>query len=43
MVVVREEEACRVEVVGSVGPVVCIVLLVEAIVASLQKINFENE
>ena len=39
----QQEEACRVEVVGSVGPVVCIALLVEAIVASLQKINCENE
>ena len=37
------EEACRVEVVGSVEPVVCIVVPVEVIVASLQKINCENE
>ncbi len=43
MVVIPEEEACRVEVVGSVGPVVCIALLVEAIAASLQKINYESE
>jgi hypothetical protein len=43
MVVILEEEACRVGVVGNVGPVVCIVLPVEVIVVSLQKINYENE
>ena len=43
MVVILEEEACRVGVVGNVGPVVCIVLPEVAIVAILQKINCENE
>ncbi len=43
MAVGQEEEVCRVEVVGNVGPVVCIVVLVEVIVTSLQKINSENE
>jgi hypothetical protein len=43
MVVGREEEACQVKVVGNVGPVVCIVLLVAVIAASLQKINYENK
>ncbi len=43
MVVVQWVEVCRVGVVGNVGPVVCIVLPVEVIVASLQKINCENE
>ena len=42
MVVAREEEVCRVEVVGNVEPVACIVAPVEVIVASLQKINSEN-
>jgi hypothetical protein len=39
----QREEACLVEVVGSVEPVVCIAVPVEVIVASLQKINSENE
>ncbi len=39
----QQEEACRVEVVGNVGPAVCIVAPVEVIVASLQKISSENE
>ena len=43
MVVGQQEEVCRVEVAGSVEPVVCIVVPVEVIVASLQKINSENE
>jgi hypothetical protein len=43
MAVEPQEEVCRVEVVGSVAPVVCIVVPVEVIVASLQKINSENE
>ncbi len=43
MAVGRQEEACRVEVVDNVEPVVCIVVPVEVIVASLQKINSENE
>ncbi len=43
MAVGQQEEVCRVEDFGSVEPVVCIVVLVEVIVASLQKINSENE
>ena len=43
MAVKRQEEVCLVEVVGSVEPVVCIAVPVEVIVASLQKINSENE
>jgi hypothetical protein len=43
MVEVREEEVCLAEVVDNVGPVVCIAFLVEAIVASLQRINYEIE
>ena len=43
MAVERQEEVCRVEVVDNAEPVVCIVVLVEVIGASLQKINSENE
>jgi hypothetical protein len=43
MAVEQQEEVCRVEVVDNVEPVVCIVVLVEVIGASLQKINNENE
>jgi hypothetical protein len=43
MAVEPQEEVCRVGVVGSVVPAVCIVVPVEVIVASLQKINCENE
>ena len=38
-----QDEVCRVEAVDNAEPVVCIVVLVEVIGASLQKINSENE
>ena len=43
MAVDPQEEVCRVEVVDIAEPVVCIVVLVTVIEASLQKINSENE
>ena len=43
MAVAQEEGVCRAEVVGNVVQVVCTAFLVEVIVASLQKKDYENE
>ncbi len=43
MAVKRQEEVCRVEGVDNVEPVVCIVVLVEVIEASVHKLNYEND